>query len=214
MFYMQQSQRDLARDMVNEVIPAKRAALALSEQALAQGAPDGFVLSSPEPDVWFLEAGCPPHYDYTIRPNKGGLIEALMFDTKQQAGVVRDAYHASLGGRDLDAMGVEIVTCQEGLERHIRFLNRRIAEEIAFAVQAGVLDSTGQPHAAKETAMWIVQDFPDSYRVMRTHENGKPVDEPTEVARFERTSLGLDAAKTYLTELVQKRQEIEDVLNV
>lgn len=214
MSYLQISQRDLARDMVNEIIPAKRAALALSRQALADGAPDGFVLSCPEPDVWFLETGMPPHYDYAIRPNKGALMDALHFDTEQQAGAVRDAYHASLDGPDLDAMSVEVVSCREGLERHIRFLERRIAEEITFAIQAGVLNSDGQIISQGEAPMWVVQEFPDSHRVMRTHENGKPVETPTEVARFERTTLGLEQAKTYLRELIDKRAEIDEVLNV
>lgn len=62
--------------------------------------------------------------------------------------------------------------------------------------------------------MWVVQEYPDSYRVMRTHENGVPVSEPVEVARFERTSLGLEQANDCLRDLVAKKGEIDEVLAV
>ena len=60
--------------------------------------------------------------------------------------------------------------------------------------------------------MWVVQEFPDSWRVMRTHENGVPVAEPVEVKRFERTTLGRAEADAYLAGLVAHRAEIEEVL--
>ena len=61
--------------------------------------------------------------------------------------------------------------------------------------------------------MWVVQEYPDSYRVMATHRNGQPVAEPTEVARFPLTPVGYEEATAYVRELAAKLEEINDVLN-
>lgn len=60
--------------------------------------------------------------------------------------------------------------------------------------------------------MWVVQEFPDSWRVMRTHENGAPVAEPVEVKRFALNEQGRAAANVYLAGLIDHKAQIDEVL--
>ena len=86
-----------------------------------------------------------------------------------------------------------------------------MSQDIYDVMTATQSSFEGQP---RRPPMWVVQEYPDSYRVMRTHENGQPVAEPVEVKRFERTGLGFDEAHAYIAELSGKKAEIDEVLAV
>lgn len=131
--------RELAQDIVNETLPAKHEALRRSEAALAEGAPIGFVLSTPEPDIWFLERSRFSAHEFSLSPNVGGLEGALLYVHRDRAEAARERYHDSLDPLNREACAVEVVTAEEGLNRHIAFLRRRIAEDTAFARRHGAL---------------------------------------------------------------------------